>query len=225
MAKKTIPTTAALAAELAALAPDGWAATTGEGHLDADGDVWALEPGATFVRFERADGDLRAAILLNVEATTPKPGSWADERTYRGRAVEGHTTFNGRTFTRRGIDVSSCVLRDSTADGYEHEYADVPALLAGEFERCRAAHDRGKTMVAVPGLPGGFRVTPESKATIGAALRDGKTYAFTPSGFGTGYQVARGRYTLGRWSKQLPGETSTFFGVDGLLYYASIDCD
>lgn len=102
--------------------------------------------------------------------------------------------------------------------------ADVAALCVGEWARCEAAAARSKTMVAVPGLPGGWRVTPSRRAQITADLKARKSATFTPAGFGTGYLVTT-RPRRGFDVNRLPTATSDFFGVVGPLFYETLDCD
>lgn len=218
-------------ATLAAQAPAGWTSDYGTGWADCYGGIVAPkeagQPGVTYVRFMFAEGDLKVTLALSV--TAPQRGAagrWEREHAWHGKTVEGHTTYNGRCFTRTGVDVSSCTLTDG--EGYGHGYADVATLCAGELQRCRDARARSLTMVDVPGLPGGWRVTPQGKADISAKLQAGKPHSFTPAGFGTGYCVSgrRGRMSGGGYgSEPLPAETSAFFGVRGPLYYTTLDCD
>lgn len=212
---------------LAAEATDGWKATTGSGWLDFDGEtVWepgkfGVEDDARYVRFERTEGDLRVVVAFTVRSLRPDASQWDRDRAFRGATVEGNTTFNGRCFTRRGIDVSSCRLADAPEFG--HEYGDLQALLDGEWTRCVAAHERSKSMVDVPGVPGGWRVTPERRVEMAAALRQGKPVRLTPHGMGTGYTISTRRARFGGGA--LPRATAEFFGVAGPLYYEPFDHD
>lgn len=206
---------------------DGWLATTGYGWLDFDGEsVWpagkhGVEEGARFVKFEREVNDLRVVISFTARPLARGASEWDREHSFRGSIVEGQTTYNGRCFTRRGIDVSSCTLVDKPE--YDHEYSDLLALLDGEWTRCVEANSRSKSMVAVPGLPGGWRVTPERKQQISEQLRAGRSATFTPHGMGVGYEISAKK--LSRWASLLPADTSEFFGVPGQLFYTTLDCD
>lgn len=216
---------------------EGWAMEHGVGYLDMDGELWTKDghgdnakPIVTaFAKFSKTVGDLRVTIALNVRPSSTEKFSktWDEKHAFSGVQVEGHTGYNGRTFTRRGVDVSSCTLQDAPGD-YEHTYGNLVALLDGEWKRCEAAHARSLTMVDVPGVPGGWRVTPERKAQIAASLKAGKDATFMPSGFGTGYRVfatapRKLRHAFG--AKVLPPSTAEFFGVSGALYYETLDCD
>lgn len=227
------------AESLAAQAPAGWTATHGAGWAwswDAEEDAadarrTRTAPTHTWVRFTRTDGavdagipDLTVVIALNV--STPGSGKfdkWDRDRAWNGRTVNGHTMYNGRSFTRHGIDSSSCELLGATAHGYEHSYRTLDALLAGEFTRCRAAHDRSKTMIAVPGLPGDWKVTPTRRQALSLSLRGGGIAEFRPHGMGTGYVVSAKKPR--RWGRALPAATAEFFGVTGPLFYETTDCD
>lgn len=223
MAKKTTMTVDVLAAiELR----DGWTVQTGDGWLDFDGEtVWTpgkhgVEEKARYVKFERTVNDLHVVISFTARPLQKGASSWDREHSFRGSQVEGQVTYNGRCFTRRGIDCSSCTLVDKPE--YDHEYNDLMACLDGEWTRCVEAHSRSKTMVNVPGLPGGWRVTPERKAQISADLKAGKRVTFTPHGMGVGYEIIKRR---DRFSHNLPSEFGSFFGISWPLYYNTLDCD
>lgn len=169
----------------------------------------------------QALNDLDGSVNEMIEELAGEVRPWETKRAFSGVQAEGHTLYNGRTFTRRGIDGSSCTLHDVT-EGYEHEYDNLVALLDGEWQRCADAHARSLTMVSVPGLPGGWRITPARRTQVSNDLQAGKRATFTPSGMGTGYEIMR---TGGRFAVKLPAETSAFFGVTWSLYYMTIDCD
>jgi hypothetical protein len=205
---------------------DGWTVTTGDGWLDFDGEtVWTpgkhgVEENARFVKFERTVNDLHVIISFTARPLKRDASKWDREHSFRGSQVEGQVTYNGRCFTRRGIDCSSCTLVDKPE--YDHEYDDLLKCLDGEWTRCVEAHSRSKSMVDVPGLPGGWRVTPERKQQISEQLKAGRSATFTPHGMGVGYEISR---TGRRYATRLPKETSTFFGVSDVLFYTTLDCD
>lgn len=226
--RHAVPTAAGLAAQ----APQGWTATHGTGFAfswEQGEDDWFNKreavPQGEWVRFAYTDGDLHCVIALNVSKVAPtKYNKWERDRMWHGRKVEGHTMYNGRSFTRRGIDCESCKLTDLKSEReFGHTYGDLEALLTGELQRCREAHDRSKTMVEVPGLPGGWKVTPTRKEAISLSLRGGGKAEFTPHGMGTGYVVSAKRPR--GWGHPLPAATSAFFGVTGPLFYETTDCD
>jgi hypothetical protein len=130
-------------------------------------------------------------------------------------AGSGHTNFDGCSFDRVGVDDSFHVEFTDTAE-------TMRVKIAQELEKIRVSRERRARSEKVPGLPGGWLVTPETKAKIGAALQAGRRHSFTPSGFGTGYNVGRAK---SGWATRLPDETSQFFGVVGPLYYETMDCD
>jgi hypothetical protein len=220
MAKKNL-TPADVVALLTSVAIEGWSMEHGVGYVDSDGELWQKDGDApittAFATLQKTVGDLHVTIALNARPCSTEKFS---KKWDSGVLVEGHTIYNGRTFTRRGIDVSSCSLRD-VADS-EHVYDNLPALLAGEWQRCEASHAKGKTMVDVPGLPGGWKVTPERKAQLSADLQARKRATFTPRGMGIGYEIVT---TAGRFATRLPKETADFFGVTWPLYYTTLDCD
>ncbi len=189
-ATKTL-TIDALAAKLAAQAPDDWTVTSGTGWHDGF-ECWTSDVDEAekyrHVLYQR-DG---VGIVLNVRAITTEKFSAKRERenSFAGYVVEGHTTFDGRSFTRRGVDCESCSLRDRADRRYEHGYGSVPDLLAGEYDRCLQARARRATAVPIPGLP--FSVQPDWFAKAAATLRAGRPVHLTPAGFGTGYTLRQG---------------------------------
>lgn len=139
--------------------------------------------------------------------------------------ADGHTSFTTckgeRTFDRTGVEDSFYVKPTDTA-------AQVAATIAEQVQRVAESRERLARSETVPGLPGGWSLTPERKAEIAATLAAGRSHSFTPAGFGTGYNV----YALigaGRRPRfdavRLPAETAAFFGVPGPLYYTTLDCD
>lgn len=227
MAKKNL-THASVAALLCCVAIEGWSMEHGVGYVDSDGETWTKDGygdnakaiKSSFALFKKVVDDLHVTIALNVRARETKHTEYS--KTFSGVVVEGHTRYNGRTFTRRGVDVCSCNLQDE-ATSYAHSYTNLPALLEGEFARCKASADRAKTMVEVPGLPGGWKVTPERKEEVTKTLRAGKVATFMPSGFGVGYNVTS--RATSRFATRLPKTTQDFFGVLSPLFYETMDCD
>jgi hypothetical protein len=166
-----------------------WTAESGVGHVDAYGETWHdnVDPEDRYVTFTKVVNDLSVTVALNL--SDPGTDTWNRDRAFEGVTVEGHTLFNGRTFTRVGFDVSSCRLSDTSE--YPHDYATVKALLDGEWMRCMVAHERTKSAVPVPGLP--FTRQPEWFTESGAALRAGKRVTLSPHGMGTGYILSKKR--------------------------------
>jgi len=224
-----------LAEQLAAQAPDGWTATHGEGYYDMDGDgPWTKahpwnpnvpeEGNCAFARFERTVGDVAAVIALRV-----KPRGKYDRNIHRGRVVEGDTFVNGGSFTRRGIDCESVALVDDAelddpANRFEHDYADVASMLAGEWTRCEQAVAKRKTSEPVPGTP--FSVQPAWFAKTAALLRSGRSVSLTPHGFGTGYTLSRGPVNARRdfGYARAPQELETRLGC-GPVWISTFDAD
>ncbi len=223
------------ASALAAQAPAGWTATHGTGF------AWSWDPREDehqqpaelakygWVRFTRTEADLGITVQVALNVSAPGRGRHdrrERERVYRGRTVEGHTMYDGRSFTRLGIDCSSNRLTDMAGEhgADRHCYGDVASLLDGELQRCRAAHERSKTMIAVPGLPGGWKVTPTRREAISLSLQGGGIAEFRPHGMGTGYCVMP-FWAARRGAVRLPRVTAEFFGVTGDLFYETLDCD
>lgn len=148
-----------------------------------------------------------------------------DDRTAEWSMIEGTTDFTvntdgtggSRTFDRTGVDSSFHADVGETPD-------DVRRTLLEQIARVASSRERLARSTTVPGLPGGWLVTPEQRIEIAKLLRAGKSYSFTPSGFGTGYRLSTDRPGYGRRTG-LPAETSTFFGVAGSLFYEPLDCD
>jgi hypothetical protein len=180
-----------LATLLVAQCPADWQASTGTGWHDGM-ECWTREvdePGRFHhVVFQR-DGVL-IALNITLPSTNKFSRKWDLARAFAGCLVEGHTTFDGKTFTRRGVDVSSCELRTDEKERYEHQYGSLLALLDGEYARCVKAREKAKTAVPVPGLP--FTVQPEWFDTTAQTLRAGRSVNLTPSGMGTGYTLRKG---------------------------------
>jgi hypothetical protein len=156
-----------------------------------------------------------------------------DDRSVDYSILDGSTTFSAnadgtggsRTFDRIGIEQSFYANVDATPE-------TVRDTLLQQLERVQASRERITRSVTVPGLPGGWMVTPEQKINIAATLRSGKAHNFMPSGFGTGYRVCPSGYGNQPARRagfngytRLPDETSKFFGVAGPLFYDTLDCD
>jgi hypothetical protein len=178
----------AVANVLASQAPAGWTASVGDGYHSGD-EAWPLRDGETvtaYVVFEATVDTLRVKLALNVldagAYDTPFMG---------GHVVEGHTTYNSRSFTRRGIDCESCGLtKVKPAERAEHQYGDVASLVGGEAARCLADAARSKTLQPVPGTP--FSRQPEWFTQAGIDLTNCHVVFLTPHGFGTGIALRRG---------------------------------
>jgi hypothetical protein len=196
----------------------GWTADRGLGYHDGS-TAWETEQGSTkkipseWVRFTR-DG---ITVVLNIARATDE---WSRETAFMGLMVEGHTLFDGRCFTRFGVDTSSCSLSSRSKDhAYPHCYPDLLSLLTGEHARCVAARERSKTAVPVPGLP--FSVQPEWFTKSAATLKTGRTVSLTQGGFGTGYTLS---LVWRRGSKDADPALRMKLGVER-LYVQTFDHD
>jgi hypothetical protein len=139
--------------------------------------------------------------------------------------IDGTTNFSANadgtggtySFDRTGVEASFTCRVTATPQ-------DVADTLMAQLTRVAASRERIARSIAVPGLPGGWTVTPEQRIEIAKLLRAGKGTSFMPSGFGVGYRVYP-RRPASRYSSRLPAETSTFFGVSMPLFYDTLDCD
>lgn len=133
------------------------------------------------------------------------------------------------TFDRRGVDDSFYWLPWGTRE--RKTPLDIAAIIREQIERVkdrRLFHERA---LDVPGI--GFKIDPETKAKYIEALKAPNGHiTFTPSGFGTGYTVARfdhvtkngsGFAGYQRW-KRASAALDDFFSV-GPLWIERIDCD
>lgn len=194
-----------------------WTARIVDGqHFDMENDPYDVPGGAGVLFTTTTSNGMTATVSLNVS----EPYEYDRADAFEGWTVEGHTGFNGRTFTRRGIDVASVRLT-SNIDLRSHQYAGIVALLANELNRCAAAFARAQSAVPVPGLP--FSVQPDWFGKSAATLRAGKPVTLYPHGMGTGYTLtnkpARGR---GRYRAN-PGLENAL-GVSP-VYVEPLDCD
>lgn len=212
MAKQKL-TIKALAAKLAKEAPPAWGVTTGAGYHDGS-QAWPDHP----TRSDRWVLLAREGVVIALNISRPTD-EWAREHSYEGLLVEGHTCFDGRCFTRRGVDTSSCRLT-SAAALWDNDYRDLAALLDGEYARCAAARERAKTAVQVPGLP--FNVQPSWFATAAETLRSGRIVRLAPGGFGTGFSLSTRRFS--NYSKRAAAALETKLGV-GAVYVETFDHD
>lgn len=212
----------ALAATLAGQATAGWTATVADGYYCQDQEVIENKPdselaGRLYVHavFSRTDGAVAAVVALNVTMV----GKY-DRGTYGGMTVEGHTFVNGGCFTRRGIDVESVSLCDKEGERYSNDYADVAAMLAGQWERCADYVNRTKTAESVPGTP--FTRQPAWFAETSEQLKAGKSVTLMPHGFGTGYTLSATRGS--RFAKPAPRALTQRLGVPQ-VYVETFDAD
>lgn len=130
-------------------------------------------------------------------------------RTEEGVDGTGHTwyrkpgTNSWFGFDRRGIE-DSFYLKDPS---------NFEKVMTEQIKRIQKSLARDATLIEVPGIP--FRVTPEMLSVQRKSLSEGRSIRFYPGGFGTGYLLST-RKT--RYSKPLPEETATFFGVPKVFY-------
>lgn len=131
----------------------------------------------------------------------------------------GHTSFTTdkgtRTFDRTGVE-------DSFYINYNDDIAAVQAKLEGQIKKVAESRERIKGMINIPGIP--FLTSPEGKSQITTLLRAGKSHSFTPSGFGTGYQIYSRKAPFDRYDGRAKPETEAFFEVSP-LWVRQLDCD
>jgi len=147
---------------------------------------------------------------------TNDPDTWA--------MGSGHTNFTTalgmRTFDRLGCDDSFYV--DVPEKGKPGVVEAVNAQIVEQLARIVKSRDTLARSEVIPQI--GFSVTPERKAECIKLLKAGKSVTFTPSGFGTGYELTtkanRRSYGLEWGSKEL----AAFFGVPS-IFFNRMDCD
>ncbi len=200
----------ALVKLLVAQTPDGWSVSSGVGYHDGWSAYPSDDPKSAHVVFEKGC----ARIALNVSAVT----EYRREHAFMGQNVEGHTLVNGRSFTRRGIDCSSCEL-SSDVLLYENQYHDLASLLDGQFKRCADADSRQKTAEAVPGTP--MTRQPEWFVETAAALKARKSVTLLPHGMGVGYRFSVKRST---WAERANPALEARLSVSP-IYVEHIDHD
>jgi len=140
--------------------------------------------------------------------------------------AHGHTTFETSqgsfSFDRLGVCDSFYVERDSTIEETNKDVLEQVAKVV-------AARARHESSLKVPGW--GFLITEEERVAIAEKIRTGGKHVFTPSGFGTGYELFS--TITGGGKRRRPGygfgmpaskELEAFFGV-GPLTYNTLDCD
>lgn len=195
---------------------DGWAREMGIGVVEFDGSLWWQQdanPIERWVTYRRVVDGIECLVVLTVNATS----DWdvKIKRTMRGANIAGHTSYDRRCFTRRGVDCESCQL---VPVGFEykgeHDYHDLASLLAGEQARCVEAAARRKSMVPVPGLP--FNVQPTWFATTAKDLDTGRHVHLMPHGMGTGYTLRKGMPSRSR------GETRATEALEAAIGRAPI---
>jgi hypothetical protein len=106
--------------------------------------------------------------------------------------------------------------RVKKADVIEQTNAQIKRFIE---IRIPEARDRIGRSEHVPGVP--FMVTAERKKTITQNLRNGQQYSFTPSGFGTGYQLWPSPNHL---AKRASKELEKFFSFSP-IYVSTFDAD
>ena len=138
---------------------------------------------------------------------------------------DGTTSFNTprgwATFDRVGVE-PSFYWRD-WAIGGAGEKSLTPEKMAEVFaeqlKRIAEARKYYETAISVPQI--GFTTSPERLARDKATLAKGGALTFTPSGFGTGYTVAR---RPSRFATRAKPELEAFFGFSP-LYVSTFDAD
>lgn len=185
-ANKTVK---AVAKALVAAVPEGWQVEHGKGGIDLDGSTHNCSPAYEWVRFTTTtDGGAKVEVALEVSPIRKDARPWVLEGAFMGAGVEGHTILNGGSFTRRGIDCSSCGLSDTEKRHDRDTAGSVPALLASQLQRCRESLAASATAEAVPGLP--FRRQPSWFVAATKALQSGRVVSLAPAGFGVGYALS-----------------------------------
>lgn len=152
--------------------------------------------------------------------------TWGKEKGLK-LTVDGTTRFKHKdfwaSFDRIGVE-SSFYVDEGREDGpFEPRLAAAIVAQKARVEKYLAM-DAGR--VDVPGLPFGWRLSPEALAVTKTRLLRGETVTWTPSGFGTGYHLCV-KPPRDRKSSDVSFAKATalaFFGVPS-LWLRSFDHD
>lgn len=199
-----------------------WTVTSGVGaiYFDLDQPYTSaddgVDPSCRWISFKRGDVTVSLSVLASKDR-------WQRDYLWHGCVVEGNTFLGSGCFTRRGIDVSCCGLRERIESRHETHYrASIVDVLADEWERCERSKTLKATAVAIPTLP--FTRQPAWIEKAKTDLASGRSVTLTPHGFGVGYVLSTRSGRDVRHSKPAASELKAFFGRDDLRI-ASIDCD
>lgn len=140
------------------------------------------------------------------------------------RSGSGHTNFkvggSWKTLDRRGVEDS--FYHVSLYDG-DDRTLDLNVIVQEQLAHVQESLRYYETAIAVPSLP--FTVAPERLAVLKQDLQKTGRICFTPSGFGTGYEIAKKPTRNCRFGEtRAKPELETFFGVTP-LYVSTLDCD
>lgn len=161
--------------------------------------------------------DNSVSIEIRFDGEDPPAGTPARELEWHGVA-SGHTEFDTaqgrRTFDQRGVSDSFYIYAGDTL-------AKVQKEIDAQIARAAESVEKMSRSEKVPGLPGGYTVTPELKDKITKTLKAGGGHNFMPAGFGLGYYISP-RPTSHCTSA--PAALAQFFSVPA-LYIETLDCD
>jgi len=142
-----------------------------------------------------------------------------------GSGTTNFETKDGRrTFDRRGVDDSFywkgySFFKRAT----KRPLADVKQILDEQLERIAKSRTFHETALKVPQI--GHSVSPDALTTYKAKLKAGKHITFTPSGFGTGYNVVTRKPARPWWGVQRATPELEKFFDHSPLWVESFDCD
>lgn len=124
-----------------------------------------------------------------------------------------------RTYTRRGIDVSSMSMGGQFG---EHKKLMPPAEVIQKIEaRVANSVEKGKDLVIVPGTSG-IQINKSEVQSIADKIKKGGRHALMPAGMGIGWELSNKRRW--QWTREAPEELKKFFGLDK-LFMDQLDAD
>jgi hypothetical protein len=125
-----------------------------------------------------------------------------------------------RSFDRVGVS-SSFYWRDhTTAKALSH--GDVKKVVEGELARIKKSKAFLRTALTVPMI--GHNISPDALPEYKRALATIGVIRFTPSGFGTGYEIVTRKPKHNYGVKRADQKLEDFFGRSP-LWVVSFDCD
>lgn len=138
----------------------------------------------------------------------------------------GHTEFTKEPgmwlcFDRTGVE-DSFYHADLYGSKKEKEF-DLDAIVTEQLARIAKRREYYKTAVSVPSIP--FTVAPDKVPELKKQLAKHSHITFTPSGFGTGYVIAKKPTRGCRYGEKRADANLEAFLGHSPLYVATMDCD
>lgn len=195
--------------------PPGWAKEVVDGQLyERTGPPWAGDAGygrpVVSVRLT-APADVGVVLIFRVA----REQHWGKGKPTWKTGYDGTTHFHvparnvWLSFDRTGVE-SSFHAPYGPADATG---ADAQAVIDEQVRRAAEYRARTAGHVEIPGT--GYRAAPETIEQYRAALKAGRSFSLTPSGFGTGRRFTARRPNHPYAASAKP-ETAAFFGFDTL---------